>query len=230
VRGTLIRRYKRFLADIRLDSGERVTAACPNTGAMLGLTAPGTVVWLSRSERRARKYPHTWEMIELQCHGRLARVGINTGRPNAIVTEAIAGGLIEELKGYEGIRSEVRCGRNSRIDLLLEAKDGAPCWVEIKNVHLLRQDGLAEFPDSPTERGVRHLDELSRMVSLGHRAVMLFLVQRDDARRFRLAEDLDPRYAASFAAASAVGVEMLAYGCRLSRDEIVLDRPLQILR
>jgi sugar fermentation stimulation protein A len=229
VRGTLIGRYKRFLADIRLDTGEIVTAACPNTGSMLGLTAPGTVVWLSRSNNPTRKYPHTWELLELECHGRLARVGINTGRPNAIVAEAISQGLIGELKGYDVVRREVRYGRNSRIDLLLEASDGAACYVEIKNVHLLRRAGLAEFPDSPTERGLKHLEELTDMVRRGYRAVMLFLVQRDDARTFSLAPDLDPRYAARFAAAASAGVEALAYGCRLSRDEIVLDRPLPMI-
>ena len=128
---------------------------------------------------------------------------------------------------WSGARS--RYGRNSRIDLLLEAKGGAPCYVEIKNVHLLRREGLAEFPDSPTERGIKHLEELSGMVRLGYRAVMLYLVQRDDARSFSLATDLDPRYARSFALAAAAGVEALAYGCRLSRDEIVLDRPLPII-
>ncbi len=228
-RGTLIARYKRFLADIRLDTGEVVTAACPNTGAMLGLTDPGTIVWLSRSESPKRKYPHTWEMLELNCHGRPAIVGINTGRPNAIVAEAIAEGVIGELRGYDGMRREVRYGKNSRIDLLLEGKDSPPCYVEIKNVHLLRAEGLAEFPDSPTERGVKHLAELTEMVRLGHRAVMLFLVQRDDARRFSLAADLDPRYAASFALAASAGVEALAYGCRLSCEEIVLDRRLPIV-
>ena len=196
---------------------------------MLGLTAPGTVAWLSRSDNKARKYPHTWEMLELECHGRLARVGINTGRPNAIVAEAIAAGAIGELTGYDVVRREVRYGRNSRIDLLLEAKGGAPCYVEIKNVHLLRREGLAEFPDSPTERGIKHLEELSGMVRLGYRAVMLYLVQRDDARSFSLAADLDPRYARSFALAATAGVEAAAYGCRLSRDEIVLDRPLAIV-
>ncbi|MDP9137710.1 MAG: DNA/RNA nuclease SfsA [Pseudomonadota bacterium] len=229
VRGALISRYKRFLADVRLDSGEVVTAACPNTGSMLGLTTAGTVVWLSRSDNKARKYPHTWEMLELESNGRRVRVGINTGRPNAIVEEAIAGGNIGELQGYEVVRREVRYGRNSRIDLLLEAKDRSACYVEIKNVHLLRRDGLAEFPDSPTERGIKHLEELSAMVRLGYRAVMLYLVQRDDASRFSLAGDLDSRYAASFALAAAAGVEAIAYGCRLSPDEIVLDRPLPIV-
>ncbi len=229
-RGKLLSRYKRFLADIRLDTGELVTAACPNTGAMLGLTDPGTIVWLSRSASPKRKYPHTWEMLELHCHGRRpAVVGINTGRPNTIVAEAVAGGLISELRGYHTVRREVRYGKNSRIDLLLEGHDRPPCYVEIKNVHLLRNDGLAEFPDSPTERGVKHLAELTDMVRVGHRAVMLFLVQRDDARRFSLAADLDPRYAASFARAASAGVEALAYGCRLSSEEIVLDRQLPIV-
>lgn len=229
VRGTLISRYKRFLADVRLDSGEVVTASCPNTGAMLGLTTPGSVVWLSRSASATRKYPLTWEMLEVECHGRLASVGINTGRPNAIVEEAIGSGRIDGLRGYDALRREVRYGRSSRIDLLLEGKGRPPCYVEIKNVHLLRHDGLAEFPDSPTERGVKHLEELSAMARLGHRAVMLYLVQRDDARSFRLAADLDPRYAASFALAASAGVEALAYGCRLSREEIVLDRQLPII-
>lgn len=229
VSGRLVQRYKRFLADVTLDSGEAVTATCPNTGSMLGLTAPGSRVWLSVSDSPTRKYRHTWEMIEAGAGRKPTLVGINTGNPNAIVSEAISGNRIPELSGYASLRREVKYGASSRIDILLE--DGtspAPCYVEIKNVHLSRRPGLAEFPDSRTERGVKHLEELSRMVGAGHRAVMLFLVQRGDAKRFALADDIDPAYAAAYVRARDSGVEMLCYACKLTPHEIALDRPITI--
>jgi sugar fermentation stimulation protein A len=222
--GTLVQRYKRFLCDVTLANGETITATCPNTGSMMGLTAPGSKVWLSESDSPTRKYRHTWEMLENDIGHGPTLVGINTNHPNAVVTEAIQAGRIADLKGFGSLRREVKYGANSRIDILLEGGvGGRTCYVEIKNVHLMRKPGLAEFPDSKTERGVKHLEELANMVAEGHRAVMLYLVQRQDATEFDLARDVDPLYAATFQKAKAAGVEMLAYRCRLNPEEIALD-------
>ena len=228
-RGRLIQRYKRFLADVVLDSGETVTANCPNTGSMLGLTTPGARVWLSRSDSPTRKYAHTWEMIEADLGDGPSLVGINTGHPNRLVAEAIAEKRIKALAGYGSLRREVKYGEASRIDILLEDERKGRCYVEIKNVHLMREGGLAEFPDSVTARGVKHLRELAAMAKEGHRAVMLFLIQRTNAQRFTLASDLDPAYAAAFRLAAEAGVEALAFGCRMSEAEIALGRAVPIL-
>ncbi len=228
-RGRLIKRYKRFLADVVLDTGETITATCPNTGSMRGLTTPGSIVWLSESDSPTRKYRHTWELIETDLGNGPHLVGINTGHPNKIVAEAIEGRQIRKLTGYGALRREVKYGENSRIDLLLEDAKKGLCYVEIKNVHLMRASGLAEFPDSVTARGVKHLKELSAMVTQGHRAVMLFLIQRADAARFTLAHDIDPTYAEAFREAKAAGVEAFAYRCHISPDEIALDAPVRIL-
>jgi sugar fermentation stimulation protein A len=228
VRGRLVKRYKRFLADVILDSGETVTATCPNTGSMIGLTAPGSVVWLSESDSPTRKYRHTWEMVEADLGRGPSLVGINTNKPNALVAEAVGAARIKELCDYAGLRREVKYGVNSRIDLLLECSTRGLCYVEIKNVHMMRTAGKAEFPDSVTERGTKHLAELSAMVQDGHRAVMMYLIQRGDAETLSLARDIDPSYGKAFDAAKAAGVEMLAYRCRLSPEEIVLDAAVPI--
>lgn len=223
LQGRLVQRYKRFLADITLADGTTVTATCPNTGAMLGLTAPGSTVWLSESDKATRKYRHTWEMVEADLGAGPVMVGINTGHPNALVTEAIAAGRIPQITGYSSLRREVKYGLNSRIDILLEEQGKAPCYVEIKNVHLMREAGLAEFPDSKTERGVKHLGELAAQVEGGCRAVMIYLIQRADAETFDVARDIDPAYAAAAKTARTAGVEMLAYRCRLSPEGIEVD-------
>ncbi|MCC7253083.1 DNA/RNA nuclease SfsA [Hyphomicrobium sp.] len=230
VRGRLIKRYKRFLADVSLDTGELVTATCPNTGSMLGLAVPGAVVWLSVSASPTRKYPHTWELVEANLGRGPVLVGINTSHPNRLVSEAITAGLIPELSGYATLRREVKYGLSSRIDILLEDPQKGLAYVEVKNVHLSRQAGRAEFPDSVTARGVKHLVELSAMAAAGHRAVMLYLIQRDDAEHFALAGDIDPRYAEAFAAARDAGVEAIAYACRLTPQEIAIARavPLEV--
>ena len=228
-RGTLIQRYKRFLADVRLDDGRRITATCPNTGSMLGLTAPGSVVWLSESDSPTRKYRFTWELVEVDLGKGPALVGINTGHPNKLLAEAIEAKRIKALAGYPELRREVKYGRNSRIDLLLECARRGRCYVEIKNVHLSRRHGLAEFPDSVTARGVKHLIEMSDMVRQGHRAVMVFLIQRSEARRLSLARDIDPGYGAAFDKARAAGVETIALRCRVGIDEIAVDRPVPIV-
>lgn len=228
VRGRLVQRYKRFLADVRLDSGESVTATCPNTGSMMGLAVPGAMVWLSVSASPTRKYAHTWELVEADLGRGPVLVGINTHHPNRLVSEAIGDGLIPEVAGYAGLRREVKYGLSSRIDILLEDEKKGLAYVEIKNVHLSRTHGLAEFPDSVTERGVKHLNELSAMVAAGHRAIMLYLIQRADAERFALAPDIDPRYAEAFAAARLAGVEAIAYACRVTPEAITVARPVPV--
>lgn len=228
VRGRLVKRYKRFLADVALDAGGTVTASCPNTGSMMGLSSPGMVVWLSESDSLTRKYRHTLELVEADLGRGPTLVGINTGHPNRLVAEAIEAGRIGALAGYESLRREVKYGTNSRIDLLLEDAGRGRAYVEIKNVHLMRVSGRAEFPDSVTERGAKHLAELAEMVRQGHRAVMLFLIQRGDADRMALAGDIDPNYTAAFAAARAAGVEALAYRCLMTPEEITLDAPVAI--
>jgi len=227
-RGRLLQRYKRFLADVALDSGATVTATCPNTGSMLGLASPGARVWLSMSDSVTRKYPHTWEMVEADLGQGPSLVGINTGHPNRLVAEAIEARRIKKLSGYSSLRREVKYGEASRIDILLEDAKKGRCYVEIKNVHLMRVAGVAEFPDCVTARGVKHLRELSQMVAEGHRAVMLFLIQRGDAKRFALARDLDPAYAEAFRLAVGAGVEVMAFTCSMSTEEIVLDKAVRM--
>jgi sugar fermentation stimulation protein A len=209
---TLVKRYKRFLADVVLPSGETVTVHCANPGSMLGLSAAGARVWLSKSSKANRKLAHSWELIEVD-----------------LAAEAIAAGRIAELAGYTSIRREVRYGKASRVDFLLEAADRPPCYVEIKNVHMMRKPALAEFPDAVTKRGAKHLGELSDMVAAGARAVMLYLVQIGSAERFALARDIDPGYGAAFDAARAAGVEAIAYRCRISCGGIEVTDPVTMV-
>jgi sugar fermentation stimulation protein A len=223
VRGTLIRRYKRFLADAALASGEVVTAHCANSGSMLGLNEPGMEVWLSASDNPARKLKYSWELVR----DGGALVGVNTMHPNRLAAEAIADGTIAELAGYAALRREVRYGRNSRVDILLTDAARPDCYVEIKNVHLKR-GARAEFPDAVTARGTKHLGELSAMVAAGARAVMLYLVQRGDCDSFAVAADIDPAYAAALTEALNGGVEAFCYACRLTTREIGVDRPMRI--
>jgi sugar fermentation stimulation protein A len=228
IEGRLLRRYKRFLADVELVSGETVTAHCANPGSMLGLNAPGARVWLSRSDNPKRKLAFSWELIEVDLGRGPALVGINTGSPNGAVAAAIARGLIPELAGYASLRREVRYGTGSRVDILLEDDQRPPCYVEIKNVHLMRQAGLAEFPDSITARGAKHLRELSAMVSAGARAVMVYFVQRGDAQSFTLAHDIDSAYARAFHDATAQGVEAIAVAADVTLDGLSLPRSIPL--
>jgi len=228
VPGTLIQRYKRFLADVRLDTGETVTATCPNTGSMMGLVAAGSRVWLSTSDSPTRKYRHTWELVEADLGKGPCLVGINTNHPNKLVSEAIEAGRIKSLRGYAALKREVKYGRNSRIDILLSDAAKPDCYVEVKNVHMMRKHGLAEFPDSVTERGAKHLAEMSDMVREGKRAVMVFLIQRNDASRLTLARDVDNMYGEAFDRATAAGVEAIAVRCKVTPEAVVVDKEVPI--
>ena len=226
-RGTLIRRYKRFLADVVLADGTETTIHVPNPGAMLGLTAPGLPVWMSRSPDPKRKLALTLEMVDLPDAG---LVGVNTMNPNRIAERAIARGEVRELAGYPVLRREVRYDENSRIDILLQSAPDAlqrpSCWVEVKNCHFSRAPGLAEFPDCNTVRGVKHLKALERVVEAGGRAVMLFVIQRMDCAAFTTADDIDRAYGPALREAASRGVEVLCYSCHLNAEMIRLDRRL----
>jgi len=224
LRGRLVKRYKRFLADIVLDDGREITAHCANPGSMLGVAVDGARVWVSEHRDGKRKLPFSWQLVEVD--GVL--IPVNTSNPNRIVDEALDDDKIPEIGGYADKRREVKYGEKSRIDFLLNDPKKGACYVEVKNVHLSRTPGLAEFPDSVTARGAKHLRELSAVKEAGDRAVMLFVVQREDCRRFRPAADLDPAYAAALKDAAAAGVELLCYDCEVSEAAVVLRRPLQI--
>ncbi len=224
IEARLIRRYKRFLADVTFADGTEITVAVPNTGSMLGLTTPGSRVLLSKSANPKRKYAHTLEIVEAD--GTL--VGINTGLPNRLAAEAIGAGLVSDLHSYPVVKPEQRYGERSRIDFLLQHPERPPAYVEVKNVHYMREAGLAEFPDTVTARGARHLEELAAMRANGARAVMIYVVQRADCERFRLCADLDPTYAAAFAVAKRAGVEAFVIGCQISADGISPDRVIEM--
>lgn len=222
IRGTLMRRYKRFLADVTLADGEVVVAHCANPGSMLSVDAPGSEVWLSPAENPERKLRYSWELIRVGA----GLVGINTARPNALVADAIQAGEIAALGGYETLRREVRYGKNSRIDMLLEGPNRPPCYVEVKNVTMKRDPAVgapAEFPDAVTARGMKHLGELAAMARQGARAVMFFLIQRTDAGALSIAADIDPAYAAALLQAREAGVETMAHDCRVGVEEIRLS-------
>src|SRR5215216_3493500 len=226
---TLIKRYKRFLADVVLDSGEAMTVHVANPGAMTGLAAPGMRVWLSKLADPKRKLPYSWELVQADFGTGKELVGVNTAHPNTLAAAAIAQGAILELTGYAAIRREVKDGRNSRVDFLLEAEGRPPCYVEVKNVHLMRQPGLAEFPDSVTARGARHLDELAEVVAGGGRAVMLYLIQICSASRFALARDIDPAYGRAFDRSRAQGVAAIAYRCTIANEGLDVAAPVPVV-
>ena len=236
-RGRLIQRYKRFLADVLLDDGTELTAHVPNPGAMLGLNMPGLTVWLSTSADPKRKLAYTLELVEAD--GGL--VGVNTMHPNRLVAEALAADVIPELTGYSSHRREVKYGKNSRVDFLLEAEGREPCWLEInndkpfynanlkpdhrvwlevKNCHLMRTPGLAEFPDCVAARSLKHLRELEAMVAEGDRAVVLFVVQRTDCSAFSACHELDPAFARGLDQAADAGVEVLVYACDVATSTV----------
>jgi sugar fermentation stimulation protein A len=221
----LVRRYKRFLADVILDDGRPATAHCPNPGAMLGLAEPGARVWLEPNDDPRRALRHGWRLVELP-DGHLA--GIDTAVPNRVVAEALRDGRVPALAGYTEIRPEVRYGARSRADFLARGPGLPDAWVEVKNVHLRRDGDWAEFPDCVTARGARQLRELAGEIAAGHRAVLIYVVQRTDCARVRLAADLDPGYAAAAAGARAAGVEAVAHATRIDRTGVWLGPPLPV--
>lgn len=225
IEGRLISRYKRFFADIELTDGTVVTAHCANTGSMAGLKETGSRVWISRADNPKRKLRYDWRIIEV---GR-ALVGVHTSWPNKIVEEALNDQNIPELAGYDSLRREVKYGENSRIDFLLESKDRRPCYVEVKSITFSRRQGLAEFPDSPSIRAAKHVTELTNMVKDGARAVMLYVVQRDDCDRFCIAADVDPKYQEALGIAQKAGVENICYACTLSPEAITISHSIKVL-
>lgn len=225
VPGRLIRRYKRFLADVTLENGAEVTAHCANPGSMLGLAEPGMRVWLEPNDDPKKKLNYGWRLVD---HENGHFTGVDTALPNRALRAALEAREVPELAAYGTVRPEVKYGQKSRIDFLLSEPGLPDAYVEVKSVTLRRQDGWAEFPDSVTARGAKHLAELSAMAGEGHRAVMLYLVQRTDCARFRVAGDIDPAYAAGFDAARAAGVEMLCYGTRIDPERVTLAAPLPV--
>jgi sugar fermentation stimulation protein A len=223
LRGRLLQRYKRFFADVALDSGETITAHTPNTGALLTCKEPGSLAYVSRASNPKRKLHYTWELVQSGA----ALVGVNTALSNGLVEEAIRGGAIAELSGYAAIRREVNYGANSRVDLLLEAPGQPPCYVEVKNVTLAR-DGSAAFPDAVSVRAAKHMAELAAQVREGRRAAVVFTVQREDCDRMTPADDIDPAYGAALRKAVKAGVQVLAYQARVTPEEIVLARRLPV--
>jgi sugar fermentation stimulation protein A len=222
IRGTLIQRYKRFLADVRLENDEVVTAHCTNTGSMMGCKEPGSAVYISRSDKLQRKLAYTWEMIEIAG----SWVGINTMHPNKLVAEAVESGVIKELRGYPTIRREVKVSAHTRLDLCLEGSSGN-CFVEVKNV-TLAVDGTAAFPDAVSERGTKHLKELIRLKRQGHRAALVFVIQRGDCETFRPADEIDSEYGRWLRKAVKAGVEALPYIARVAPKEIILSERIAI--
>ena len=229
IEGRLVARYKRFLADVDIPGIGRVTAHCANPGAMLGLAEPGSRVLLSRARNPDRKLAYDWDFVEVAAGGGPRQlVGVNTSRPNKLVAEALQAGPLAPFRGYARVRPEVRYGRASRVDFLLEREDGPPCYLEVKNSHLMRQRGFAEFPDCVAARSARHLHELAAMVAAGHRAALVYVVQMD-ADRFDVARDIDPAYDAAFRHALASGVETYAYACRITPEEVTIARNIPVV-
>ena len=224
VPATLIKRYKRFLADCRLEDGQIVTAHCANPGSMMGLADPGMRIWLEPNDDPKKKLKFGWRLVE---HENGHFTGVDTSVPNRALRSALEAGQVPGLTGYDQVRAEVKYGASSRIDFLLTG-GGPDTYVEVKSVPLSRQPGLAEFPDSVTARGTKHLGELAEMAKAGHRAVMLYLVQRTDAQGFALAADIDPTYAAAFAQARAQGVEVLVFGTQISPQGVTLGQALPL--
>lgn len=224
ISGTLIKRYKRFLADIKLHDNSIITVSVPNTGSMAGLTNPLSPVWLSYKDDAKRKYPYRLEIVEVNhiC------VGINTLIPNKLAREVLDKNLIPEIGHYQQILPEQRYGKQSRIDFLLKHQNLPDCYLEVKNVHFIRHQNVAEFPDTVTQRGARHLDELIEIVKSGKRAIMLYVIQRSDCNLFSICDDLDPVYGKKFALALKAGVEAYAIKCNVTHESITPFERLEI--
>lgn len=223
--GTLVKRYKRFFADVELDDGRLVTAHCPNTGAMTGCAIPGSRVYLSEHNNPKRKLKFTWELV-VNAQGEY--IGVNTGKANRLVEEAIDAKKIPELDTYETLSREVKYGQeNSRIDLLLQGGDQADCYIEVKSV-TLKHEGLGYFPDAVTERGQKHLRELASIAQAGYRSVLLFCVQHTGIDEVNIAEHIDPKYAVLIREAVAKGVEVVAWKCAMSAEKVELNQKLLV--
>ena len=228
IEGRLVQRYKRFLADMALPDGRVVTAHCANPGAMLGLKVPGSRVLLSESTNPARKLGYSWELVEADLPGGPQWVGVNTLRPNALVAEAFHAGHLAPLGGYTLLKPEVRYGRASRVDFVAGGEGLPPCYVEVKNCHLMRRPALAEFPDCVAARSARHMAELAEIVAAGGRAVVIIVVQMR-ADTFDVARDLDPAFDRAFRDARAIGVETYAYRCRVDPEGVTVADEIPIV-
>ena len=226
LKATLVKRYKRFLADVELDGGEKLTVYCPNTGAMTGCAEPGSPVWISSSDNQKRKYRNTWELVQTRGNHMAC---IHSAKANELVKEAIETGVIRELQGYTIIRTEVKYGEEkSRIDLLLQGPPGR-CYIEVKSVTLRLDNDVGVFPDAVSERGRKHLRELITMVKQGHRAVLFFCVQHTGIKQVAPADSIDSKYGGTFREAIAAGVEVLAYSAEISPVRILLRQPVPVL-
>ncbi|WP_022666973.1 DNA/RNA nuclease SfsA [Desulfospira joergensenii] len=223
IEGRLIRRYKRFLADVELEDGQMVTAHCPNSGSMKGCALAGAPVWISESDNKKRKLKFTWELIQTP----ESMIGVNTQVPNKLVGESIKNGLVEELEEFTKVRPEVKTSDHTRLDLKLENESGQICFVEIKNCTLVEQ-GRAMFPDAVTTRGQKHLDELARLAGQGHRAVIFYLIQRTDAKIFSPAAGIDPKYAEKLKSARKNGVQIITRDVRINPRRICLNRAVPV--
>ena len=228
IEGRLVQRYKRFLADVDLADGTRVTAHCANPGAMLGLKEAGNRVLLSPADSPTRKLAYSWELVQADLPGGPQWVGINTMRPNALVAEAFAGRSLAPLSGYTALKPEVRYGAASRVDFLASGGGLPPVHVEVKNCHLMRQAGLAEFPDCVAARSARHMRDLAEVVAGGGRAVVIVVVQMQ-ADAFDVARDLDPAFDRAFRDARAAGVETYAYRCRIDPEGVTVADAIPIV-
>jgi len=219
--GILVKRYKRFMADVKLADGEVVTAHCPNSGSMRECCEPGRPVYLSFHDNPKRKLKYTWELIEMPT----SIVGINTLIPNRLVAESIEAGLVSDLNGYDNIAREVKTSDNTRLDILLSSEDGNRCYVEIKNCTLVKE-GVACFPDAVTSRGLKHLVELSSLVSKGFRCVIFYVIQRMDANIFQPADHIDPAYGRELRQVLKHGVEIIVYDTQIDLKTIRLNRKI----
>lgn len=222
-KGRLVKRYKRFLADIILDTGDLITAHCPNSGSMKGCALEGAPVWVSVSDNPKRKYAHTWELI--QAPGGM--IGINTLVPNRLVRQAIEQGMIDELSGYNKITSEIKTSDHTRLDLLLEKEKKDRCYIEIKNCTLV-EDEVAMFPDAVTIRGQKHLEELTQLVMSGNRGVIFFLIQRTDAKIFKPADTIDKAYGEKLRLAVSKGVEIVTRDVDITTEFIQLRNAVEV--
>lgn len=226
---TLLRRYKRFLADVILPDGSETTVHVANPGAMIGLVTPNSRIFLSRSESASRKLPYSWELVEADFGNGQELVGVNTGHPNRIVADAIANGILPGISEYKTVRREVKYGKASRVDFLLEQEGKPCCYLEVKNVHMMRRPGRAEFPDCVSARAAKHMGDLGDEVERGARAMVVFLVQIGSASSFSLARDIDPAYGNAFDRAVERGVEAQALVCRVTAEEITAIRTIPVL-